>query len=250
MPFFSVPKGSFLFVACFEVQKNNMKGGGDCVVQPFISLFVTFSHVFSVRDKPLICGRQAFICEPSGMLPAGGTIAGTAEDNSGKNNCESTNMPVTWAHARRYNACRYTKTCTEDTLCTQSNVICLLECWKIKITQIIFKKCDTFKFKVFVLTQRSFWTWAFYCLPSLCGRPLDITDHLGLTDMRLWELRRAVRPVSDRHCDRDWSKIGVLVDRANRARCGGQRASSGRARTKGVGPGWKSGGHLGGGQGT
>lgn len=122
---------------------------------------------------------------------------------------------------------------------------CLLECWKIKTTQIVFKN-----FKVFVLTQRSFWTWTFYCLPSLCGRPLDITDHLGLTDMRLWELRRALWPVSDRHCDCDWSKIGVLVDRANRARRGGQRASSGRARTKGVGPGWKSGGHLGGGQGT
>lgn len=38
----------------------------------------------SVGDEPFICGGQAFICESSGTMPAGGTSTGTEEDNSGK----------------------------------------------------------------------------------------------------------------------------------------------------------------------
>ena len=38
----------------------------------------------SVGDEPFICGGRAFICESSGTVPAGGTNAGTKEDNSGK----------------------------------------------------------------------------------------------------------------------------------------------------------------------
>lgn len=38
----------------------------------------------SVGDEPFICGGQAFICESLGTAPAGGTDAGTEEDNSGK----------------------------------------------------------------------------------------------------------------------------------------------------------------------
>lgn len=53
----------------------------------------------SAGDEPFICGGQAFICESPGTVPAGGTNAGTEEDNSGKKQ-ESTNMLITWAHAR------------------------------------------------------------------------------------------------------------------------------------------------------
>lgn len=38
----------------------------------------------SAGDEPFICGGRAFICESSGTVPAGGTDAGTEEDNSGK----------------------------------------------------------------------------------------------------------------------------------------------------------------------
>lgn len=62
----------------------------------------------SVGDEPFICGGQAFICQSTGTVPAGGTDAGTGEDNSGKkkkNKCESTNMLITWAQAQtRYTA--------------------------------------------------------------------------------------------------------------------------------------------------
>lgn len=57
-------------------------------------------------------------------------------------------------------------------------------------------------------------------------------------------------PAGDRHSGCDWSKIRVLVDGANWAGGGGQRASSRGAGTGDERPGWKSGGHLGGGQRT
>lgn len=38
----------------------------------------------SVGDEPFICGGQAFICDSSETVPAGGTKAETEEDNSGK----------------------------------------------------------------------------------------------------------------------------------------------------------------------
>lgn len=38
----------------------------------------------SVGDETFICGGRAFICDSSGTVPAGGTGAGTEEDNTRK----------------------------------------------------------------------------------------------------------------------------------------------------------------------
>lgn len=57
-------------------------------------------------------------------------------------------------------------------------------------------------------------------------------------------------PAGDGHSGCDWSKIRVLVDGANWARGGCQRAGGSGAGAGGEGPGWKSRGHLGGGQRT
>lgn len=81
----------------------------------------------------------------------------------------------------------------------------------------------------------------------MCAGPLDTSDELGLTEMRLQAVRRVVWPTGDRHSGCDWPKIGVFVDGTNWARSGGQRASSGGTGTGGEGPGRKSGCHLGGG---
>lgn len=52
----------------------------------FSSLSLNYSLLsissVSVGDEPFICGRQAFISDSSETVPAGGTKAGTEEDNS------------------------------------------------------------------------------------------------------------------------------------------------------------------------
>lgn len=102
-----------------------------------------------------------------------------------------------------------------------------------------------------VLTQRSFRTRTVDCFSSLCCRPLDTTDKLGLTDMGLRaSLRRTVGPAGDGHSGRNRSKIRVLVDGADWPWGGGHRTGSSGAGTGGEGPCWKSGGHLSGGQRT
>lgn len=62
----------------------------------------------SAGDEPFICGGRAFICESSGTVPAGGTDAGTEEDNSGKK------------QVRVHKHADYLGTCTEI-YCTQQH---------------------------------------------------------------------------------------------------------------------------------